>query len=189
MLKKIFCTIAFLSVTQFSLYATMHSYMSIEGESQGLISEGGNAPDSLGNLYQEGHENEITVAGFNDEIEIPTDPHTGLPLGGVIHKGVTILKYLDKSSPLLMQALVTGESLQIKIRFFRVSMVGTREHYFSIEYEDCKIAEIKTIHLNSSDPDNAHFTTLEEVTFTYQKVTKTHEIAGTSAVVELADNL
>ena len=34
--------------------------------------------------------------------------------------------------------------------------------------------------LNCQDPANSHFTHLEEVHFTYRKITWTHEVCGTS---------
>ncbi|MFJ7313247.1 type VI secretion system tube protein Hcp, partial [Pseudomonas sp. NPDC098747] len=33
---------------------------------------------------------------------------------------------------------------------------------------------------NCQDPKNSHFTHLEEVEFTYRKITWTHEVCGTS---------
>ncbi|MGZ2768340.1 type VI secretion system tube protein Hcp, partial [Pseudomonas aeruginosa] len=33
---------------------------------------------------------------------------------------------------------------------------------------------------NCQDPGNAHFTHLEDVHFTYRKITWTHEVSGTS---------
>ena len=37
------------------------AYLSIEGSTQGNITEGAFTEDSVGNIYQEGHENEILV--------------------------------------------------------------------------------------------------------------------------------
>ena len=40
-------------------------FMTIEGKTQGLISEGAFTPESVGNLYQEGHEDEIKIYSMN----------------------------------------------------------------------------------------------------------------------------
>jgi hypothetical protein len=93
--------------------ATMPSpaYMSIEGVAQGNITAGANTADSMGNRYQEGHEDEITVQGFKHEIIIPRDPQSGQPSGQRVHQPLIITKIYDKSSPLLYNALASGERL------------------------------------------------------------------------------
>ncbi|WP_343229281.1 type VI secretion system tube protein TssD [Pseudomonas aeruginosa] len=50
------------------------AYMSITGTKQGLITAGAFTEDSVGNTYQEGHEDQVMVQGFNHEVIIPRDP-------------------------------------------------------------------------------------------------------------------
>ena len=40
-------------------------FVSIKGSTQGLITEGAFTPESVGNTYQEGHENETIVKSFS----------------------------------------------------------------------------------------------------------------------------
>ncbi|MCS9883809.1 type VI secretion system tube protein Hcp, partial [Pseudomonas aeruginosa] len=47
------------------------AYMSITGAKQGLITAGAFTEDSVGNTYQEGHEDQVMVQGFNHEVIIP----------------------------------------------------------------------------------------------------------------------
>ncbi|MBV5885453.1 type VI secretion system tube protein Hcp, partial [Pseudomonas aeruginosa] len=47
------------------------AYMSITGTKQGLITAGAFTEDSVGNTYQEGHEDQVMVQGFNHEVIIP----------------------------------------------------------------------------------------------------------------------
>ena len=92
-----------------------------------------------------------------------------------------VTKVFDKSSPLLYTALATGERLtKCQLKFFRTSTSGTQEHYFTIELEDAIITKIRPYMENCQDPTKAHFTHLEEVSFTYRKITWNHEAAGTS---------
>jgi type VI secretion system Hcp family effector len=42
------------------------------------------------------------------------------------------------------------------------------------------IVDIQSRMPNCQDPDNAHFTHLEDVYFTYRKIVWTHEVSGTS---------
>ncbi len=76
------------------------AYMSITGTKQGLITAGAFTEDSVGNTYQEGHEDQVMVQGFNHEVIIPRDPQSGQPTGQRVHKPVVITKVFDKASPL-----------------------------------------------------------------------------------------
>ncbi|MBN0986930.1 MULTISPECIES: Hcp family type VI secretion system effector [Amphritea] len=156
-------------------------YMSIQGETQGNITEGANSMESMGNRYQEGHENEITVQGFSHQIMIPRDPQSGQPSGQRVHDALVISKIYDKSSPKLFEALTSGERLpRIELKWFRTSMTGQQEHYFTHVLEDAMIVDIKAHMPNCQDPAMEHFTHMEDVSFTYRKISWTHEVAGTS---------
>jgi type VI secretion system secreted protein Hcp len=157
------------------------AYISIDGVNQGLITAGANTMDSMGNRYQEGHEDESTVQAFRHEIIIPRDPQSGQPSGQRVHQPLVITKIFDKASPLLYAALASGERLnKVTIKWFRTSMAGTQEHYFTHELEDAMIVDIRGHSPNAQDPAQAHFTHMEDVEFTYRKITWTHEVAGTS---------
>jgi len=157
------------------------AYLTIEGSTQGNITEGAFTEDSVGNIYQEGHENEILVEAFNHTVRVPTDPQSGQPTGQRVHQPLTISKVFDKCSPLLYKALTSGERLSnCKIRWFRTSKTGSQEHYFTIKLEDAIITNITARMPNCQDPNQAHFTHLEDVSFSYRKITWTHEIGATS---------
>ena len=157
------------------------SYMFIEGKSQGKISEGANSEDSMGNKYQSEHTDEITVQEFRHELTIPRDPQSGQPSGPRIHGEFVVTKVFDKSSPKLYQALAQGERMnKVIVKWFRTSMTGQQEHYFTHELEDAVIVNINANMPSAQDPAMAHLTHMEEVAFSYRKITWTHEIAGTS---------
>jgi type VI secretion system secreted protein Hcp len=85
------------------------AYMSVTGEKQGLITAGAFTADSVGNTYQEGHEDQVMVQAFTHDVIIPRDPQSGQPTGQRVHKPVVITKVYDKASPLLQAALTSGE--------------------------------------------------------------------------------
>ncbi len=155
------------------------AYMSVEGASQGMITEGALSEDSVGNIYQEGHDDQFMVQAFEHKIMIPRDLQSGQPSGQRVHQPLTVTKVFDKSSPLLYQALVTGESLTCRIEWYRTSSEGTHEHYFTHELEGAIIVDITAIMPNCQDPSQAHFTHLEKVSFSYSTIRWIHEIAGT----------
>jgi type VI secretion system secreted protein Hcp len=157
------------------------AYLSLEGATQGPISKGAFTTQSVGNIYQEGHEDEILVEAFNHIVTVPTDPQSGQPTGQRVHKPLTITKVFDKASPLIYTALTTGEKLpKVEVKWYRTSPEGKQEHYFTIKLEDAIITNINSRMPNCQDPGQAHFTHLEDVSFTYRKITWTHEVGGTS---------
>lgn len=157
------------------------SYMSITGTAQGNITEGANSVESMGNAYQSDHTDEVTVQAFKHKVLIPRDPQSGQPSGQRVHQPFIITKVFDKSSPKLYAALTSGERLTtIVLKWYRTSMTGKQEHYFTHELEDAVIVDIDTYMPNAQDPEQAHFTHLEDVAFTYRKITWTHEVSGVS---------
>jgi type VI secretion system secreted protein Hcp len=137
------------------------AYLSITGVKQGLITAGTFTQDSVGNIYQEGHEDQILVQAFSHQVIIPRDPQSGQPTGQRVHKPLMISKVFDKSSPLLFSALTSGEEVKCRL-------------------EGATLVDIQSRMPNCQDPDNAHFTHLEDVYFTYRKIVWTHEVSGTS---------
>ena len=157
------------------------AYMSVTGTKQGLITAGAFTADSVGNTYQEGHEDQVMVQGFNHEVIIPRDPQSGQPTGQRVHKPLMITKIFDRSSPLIFSALTSGEMLtKCRLEWFRTSSSGAQEHYYTIELEDALIVDVSSRMPNCQDPAQSHFTHLEDVYFTYRKITWTHEVSGTS---------
>jgi len=156
------------------------AYLTIEGETQGPITSGTFTADSVGNTYQEGHEDEILVEAFKHNVTIPRDPQSGQPTGQRVHKPLTITKVFDKSSPLIYNALTSGEKMtKCELKFYRTSTAGQQEHYFTIELEDAIIVDIQAYMPNCQDPAQSHFTNLEDVSFSYRKITWRHEVSGT----------
>jgi type VI secretion system secreted protein Hcp len=157
------------------------AYISIEGATQGPITQGAFTAESVGNIYQEGHEDEVLVEAFEHVITLPRDPQSGQPSGQRVHKPVIITKVFDKSSPLLYNALTSGEVLtNVEIKWYRTSMEGKQEHYFTIKLIDALIVDIQSYMPNCQDPGQAHFTHLEKVSMSYRAIEWTHEVAGTS---------
>ncbi|MFY9268866.1 MAG: Hcp family type VI secretion system effector [Candidatus Manganitrophaceae bacterium] len=146
----------------------MPAHMTLEGEKQGKID---------GSCEQKGREGTILVQAFDHAVKIPSDPQTGLATGKRVHGAYTIIKEYDKSSPLLYQALCTGEHMKfIEIKLYRISKTGTEEHYFTTRFEDAVIVSISPSMPNCLDKSMASFGHMEEVSFTYRKAIWRHEV-------------
>jgi type VI secretion system secreted protein Hcp len=155
--------------------------MSIQGERQGLITSGTFTETSVGNSWQSGHEDEALVQAFSHEIMLPRDPQNGQPTGQRVHKPFKVVKVFDKCSPLLFSALTTGEKLPtVEVKLYRTASQGSLEHYFTIKLEDAIITNIVDYMPHCQDPEKSYLTHMEEVEFTYRKITKTHVAASTS---------
>lgn len=140
---------------------SLNSYLLVEGERQGRIR--GSSPNAE---RQDG----IDVYGFSHEVVSPRDAATGLPTGKRQHRPISITKRIDKSSPLLMQALVTNESLTVVLRTFVTADDGSDQAAFEIELTNASISSIRTEQLNNKYPDNLDHEVREHVSFTYQRM-------------------
>ncbi|MFJ2524969.1 Hcp family type VI secretion system effector [Pseudomonas sp. P1B16] len=159
------------------------AYIAIEGTSQGLITKNAFTPDSVGNVYVEGHENEILAQEIKHQVTVPTDPQSGQPSGQRIHKPFVFTCALNKAVPMLYQALVRGEVLPMTtVRWYRTSVEGKQEHFFTTELVDGIIVDINSVLPHAQNKVNENYTQLIEVSMTYRKITWEHRVAGTSAI-------
>lgn len=147
------------------------AYMELKGETQG---------DIHGDVTIAGREGTIQVIGFSHEVVSPRDAASGLPTGKRQHKPLTIVKRIDKSTPLLMKALVDNENLdELILRFWRPSKTGMEDQYYTIKLTNANIAGVKQyMELGATGLTGEH---LEEVSFTYQKIEWTIEDGGITA--------
>jgi type VI secretion system secreted protein Hcp len=156
------------------------SYVTIEGQFQGPITDGCNTAESMGNKYQQDHADESTVLALEHNITIPTDPQSGQPTGQRVHMPMVLRKRFDKATPLLAVAVTSGENLQVTITFWRTSMEGAQEHYFTVALEDARLVDIRYGKEHTADPAKGFYDDEEVLSFSYRKITWTHEAAGTS---------
>ena len=156
-------------------------FMSVEGSSQGPITQGAFSQDSVGNSYQEGHDNEAIVKGYSHNITIPRDPLSGQPSGQRVHSPIIVTKLFDQSSPLLYNALVNGETLtKVELKFWRINYEGSPEHFITIELEDAVIVDIQSGTSMESGELTSQVAPIENISFAYRSIIWTHEISSTT---------
>lgn len=155
-------------------------YVKISGSSQGEITKGAFTADSVGNIYQEGHEDEAFCQAMTYNVTLPRDPQSGQVTGQRVHLPASLTKYVDKSSPLLLNAIASGEVLQIEATYYRTSSMGRQEKYYTVKFTDAIAVDYKVYTPLALDPDNAAFRDMDELYFTYRKIEVTHAVAGTS---------
>ena len=156
------------------------AYIKIEGKTQGNITAGAFTSDSVGNVFVEGHEDEILVQEIKHQVTVPTDPQSGQPAGQRVHKPFIFTSSLNKATPLMYQALASGEMLPVvEVNWYRTSVEGKQEHFFTTKLEDATIVNINTTLPHAQNQKNADYTQLIEVAMSYRKISWTHVTAGT----------
>mgnify|MGYP001224198113 CR=1 FL=1 len=156
-------------------------YISIEGQTQGNITAGAFTADSVGNIFVEGHEDQMLVQEFKHVVTVPTDPQSGQPAGQRVHKPFIITVALNKAVPLLYNALASGEMLpNVELKWYRTSTEGKQEHYFTTTLTDATIVDINCKMPHCQDPAMENFTQLIDISLAYRKIDWEHTVAGTS---------
>lgn len=125
---------------------SLPAHMKIKGDRQGEIK---------GSCDMEGREGTILVQHVQHAVTISSPIADG---GKRMHEPLVILKNMDKSSPILNQALVQGDKLSVILKWYRIDPTGHEEHYFTHTLEG---AIIKSINIDME---------FERVSFTYEKV-------------------
>lgn len=158
----------------------MPAYLTIEGATQGLITQGATTFDSITNEWQAGHEDEIMVQSFSHNVITPRDPQSGGPTGGRIHQPFTFVCTLNKAVPLLYNSLATGEILtNVTLKWYR-PQASEQVHFFTTKLEEALIVDIGCEMPHCKDVDFKDFTQLVQVKMTYRKIVWEHVVAGTS---------
>src|SRR5262245_39408907 len=117
----------------------LNAYLKLKGQKQGPIN---------GSVTQAGRKDKIMVIAVSHEIVSPRDPASGLPTGKRQHKPMVVTKELDKSSPLLYNALVNNENIsEWELQFWTpqikaTSGTGVEVQHFTVKLVNANIASI-----------------------------------------------
>lgn len=133
------------------------AYLQVKGQKLGVIKGGSPAPK---------RQDWIDVLGFDYGVKAPRDLATGLATGKRQHQPLKITKALDKSTPLLFQALVTNEVLsEVTLEFVRTQPDGTEAVVYRIKLTNAGLSEI-----HQYDEGRAGQQPYEELSFVFQKI-------------------
>ncbi|EHR5480191.1 type VI secretion system tube protein Hcp [Vibrio parahaemolyticus] len=160
---------------------TTTAYLKIESLRQGLITQGCNTESSMGQAYQENHRDEITVLSYSHFIGYENQS---------IHTPITIIKRMDKCSPLLSQACVDGTPLTCTLKFYRLSSNGGHEFFYEVILSNAIIKSVSphmphTIDFNEREMQ-------EVVTIAYGDISWRHvslNTAGYSSWIDALESL
>jgi len=152
----------------------LNAYLKLKGQKQGELK---------GSVTQKGREGKIAVIAVTHEIISPRDAASGLPTGKRMHKPFVITKELDKSSPLLYNALINNENIPTwELQFWHLSSTGVEQQYYTIKLTNANISSIDFRMDNNKHPDLMKYSEYEVVAFTYQKIEWIWTEGGISAM-------
>ncbi len=143
--------------------------ITIIGEEQGQIE---------GSCDTDGREGTIQVLRFDHSVEIPTSAD-GITAGRRVHRPFIISKETDKSTPMLFQALCTGELLsEVILDWYRIDGTGEQELYYTIKLYNALISKVRPWVPDILDQSKSAYRHMEDVSFTYEKIIWTWEPDG-----------
>ena len=94
--------------------------------------------------------------------------------GQRIHHPLTVTKHVDQASPKIYKACCTGEQCTVTLDHYRIGPVGVEEKYFTIKLEDAIVVSVRKKTPLTFLPENKPYADMEEVSFTYSKITWTY---------------
>ncbi len=128
----------------------------------------GNRVEGESTITSMEREGTIECFGFKYDLITPRDEASGMLTGRRQHSPITIIKRIDKSTPLLYKALCQNEPVtSAEFRFYRPSRggAGGEEHFYTILLENGYVSDIGSVGRG-----------LERVSFVFQDITWTYEI-------------
>ena len=142
-----------------------------------------------GSCTQENRKDFFELCQFSHEIVAPRDAASGLASGMRQHKPGHLKGNYDRSYVQWNQALCSNENLStLQVDFYSATKIGQRgvaqgSEYLTltIQFENVHIASVGLTGLNNKNPDLMRYELMQEITFTYQKITWTWIDGGVSA--------
>ena len=132
-----------------------------------------------GEVVTKGREGWHRVQGFSHEIISPRDAASGLPTGKRQHTPFRVIKLINKSSPLLLQALAKNQQLpSVEIAIWSPTNIGSEEKVITYKLVNAGIASLRPWMPNKNDPQTTNYPPAEELSLTYQSIEVTYHNGG-----------
>jgi type VI secretion system secreted protein Hcp len=128
-----------------------------------------------GSGNRKGIEGMVEVVALDYTVDRPTQADTGLATGDRVHRPYRILKVVDKSSPLLHQALCNGQVItKVEVNFYFINEKnGQQTLFYKQTLENATICELKTEMQHIEMDATRKLRHQEWVGFRFQKITST----------------
>jgi type VI secretion system secreted protein Hcp len=149
---------------------TVHLYL----KANGTEIKGDSTQTSLG------RENSIECVYYEQAVATAREAGTGMATGRRQYAPLLIRKRLDKSSPLLMKAMVENQAVEGTFKFFRPNPNGdgTTEQFYTVTIRQGRIASVRQYVPDALVPASSNEPPLEEVTFVFHTIAWTFTEGG-----------
>ncbi len=141
-----------------------------------------NGTDIKGESTQEslGRKDSIECIAYEQGVTTAREAATGMVTGRRQYTPLKIVKRVDKSSPLLMKALVENQRIDAIFKFFRPNPAGdgTTEQFFTVEIKQGNVASVKQYVPITIHPESANDPPSEEVAFVFRDIIWTFTNGG-----------
>lgn len=158
-------------------------FMEVKGVTQGdNITANAGTQDSAGTIWVEGQEDNSIVFAMEFTSKFDLDPSTGAITGDALPCVLKVKKIVDAASPLLFQALVAEESVEVTLNYYRTNASNVQENYYTVILKNARVAAYRM--LSQETPlvvGTNEVKDFEEVTFTYTQIELSHLVAGTAS--------
>ncbi|ELV2783341.1 type VI secretion system tube protein Hcp [Enterobacter cloacae] len=117
-------------------------------------------------------EGSIEITGFTHSLRLPTDALTGKVMGTRQHAPLLFQKEIDSSSPYLMKAVATGQTLKTaEFKWYKINDAGQEVEYYNMTLENVKVVSVSPLMHDIKDPTKEKHNHLELVELRYDKIT------------------
>jgi type VI secretion system secreted protein Hcp len=127
-----------------------------------------------------GRENSIECLEFNQKVLTARERGSGLATGRREYQPLTIVKRIDKASPLIEKALTQNQVIEGTFKFFRPNPAGdgTTQHFYTVTIKQGRLAAVDQYVPSTWIPASADFPPLERVEFVFNTIAWTYEDGG-----------
>ena len=117
-------------------------------------------------------EGSIEVNGFVHNLSLPTDAFTGKITSTRQHTPVVFQKDIDSSSPYLMKAVATGQTLKsAQFKWYKINDAGQEAEYYNMLAENVRVVSVTPLMHDTKDPAKEKHNHMEMVELRYDKIT------------------
>jgi len=143
-----------------------------------------NGADIKGESSQEslGRKDSIECLYYEQKVITAREAGSGMATGRRQYEPLLIRKRIDKSSPLLVKALVENQKIDAAFKFFRPNPKGdgTTQQFYTVEIKDGRVASMKQMVPDTIVPASSTEPPLEEITFVFHTIKWTFTDGGVS---------
>ena len=128
-------------------------------------------------------ENSIECLFFETSVRTAREKGSSRATGRRTHEPIVIRKRIDKSTPLLYNALCSNQVVAGTFKFYRPNPAGdgSTQHFYTVEFSEGRIASIRGTSPDCIDPASSMDPPMEEVGFVFGEITWTYEDGGITA--------